>query len=246
MNAPVQKIMSIQKIRFSKLVMFSTAVVLLIGLATAGKTQDETASAQESEVAPQIILAVPNFKGASDREVARLIDSVEEQQNFIRRTLLEQLRDKNLSPFARTQAIFLLSNFSPDDETILVLVHNMNMIGVRASGDTSFAASPFVGFFARGVLARMGIPVERKILEIINTQRPTETELKENPYLSSYSFDPSETEGFADVLTQIEGKESALLKLQDGQTKAKIPTIKAQFQAVIEVVKKGAARPFNY
>ena len=238
--------MSIQKTRFSKLLLPGAVFCLLLAIAPKGKTQDNTTSAPKSDVAPPIVLVVPDFEGVSDSEVARLSEFVEEQQRFIRRTLSNQLRDDQLSPVARTQAISLLRSFSPDDEAILALIHNINMIAVRPPSDTGFNASPFVGFFARRVLARMGIPVEMKILEIIGSQRPTEMELEVEPDIKYRSFDSSKVEGFADVLTQIEGKPGALLKLQNEQTKAQTPAIKAQFQAVIEVVKKGAARPFNY
>ena len=233
--------MLIQKIRCSKLLLPSAALALLLSMALEGKTQDNTTGAPKSEPVGQIILVVPNFKGASDSEVMRVRDGVEDQQRFIRRTLLEQLKDEHLSPLARTEAISLLGSFSPNDpETILALIQNIDVIAPPRFEEIS--SGRFTGFVARRVLARMGISAEREILEIIGSQRPTYRELKANPNLISYSFDSSKVEGFADVLTQIEGKQFARLKLQDGQRKAKTPTIKAQFQAVIDVVKKGAAR----
>ena len=234
-----------QKNCFSKL-LFPAAVALLMSMALAGKTQDKAASAQKSDSVTPIVLVVPDFKGASDSEVVNLSDGVEQQQEFIRHTLSTQLYDEKLSPVARTQAISLLGNYAPNDETILALIHNINMKGVRPPNDTGFSASRFEGFFARLVLANMGIPVERKILYIIGSQRPTDLQLKAYPDLSSHSFDLSRSEGFADVLIQIKGKQGALSKLQEEQAKAKNPTIQAQFQTVIEVVKKGPARSVNY
>ena len=214
-------------------------------MASAGKAQDETVSAQKSDAAPSISLVVPNFKGASDSEIARLSDAVEEQQEFIYRTLLSQLHDEHLSPLARTEMIALLGSFPPMYETITALIENIDVISVGRPDD-SFSGPRYPGFIARHMLFVIGMPAESRILDIIGSARPTDEELKANPGLSSEKFDSSKIEGFADVLTRIEGKQRALSKLQNAQTKAETPATKAQFQAVIEVVKKGAAPAYKY
>ena len=238
-----KEIMLIQKTCFFKLFMPSAVLGLLIGIAPLGKTQDKKASAQKSDLAPPLVLVVPDFKGASDDEVVRLRDDVEEQQEFIRRTLLNQLEDTQLSPLARSETLSLLGNISPNHpETIVALIQNIDVIAPHPHlhGEANMNRDRFIGFIARHVLIRIGSPAEREILDIIGSQSPIDKGLEENSGLGSYYFSSSKVQGFADVLTQIEGKQGALSKLQNEQTKAKTPTIKAQFQAVIEVVKKGA------
>ena len=235
--------MLIQRIRFSKFVIPSTALALIMSMALVGKTQDKKANAQKSELVAPIVLVVPNFKGASDDEIMNLSDAVWQQQQFIRRTLLEQLKDTQLSPLARSETLSLLGNISPNHpETIDALIQNIDAIAPHPHlhEEANKNRGIFIGFIARHVLVRIGSPAEREILTIIGIQRPTDKELKENPGLGSQYFNSSKVEGFADVLTQIEGKQGALLKLREEQVKAETPAIKDQFEEVIEMVKKGA------
>ena len=220
------------------------ALALLLGVAPIGKTQDKTADAQKSDLVTPDVLVVPDFRGASDDEVMRLRDDVEEQQGFIRLTLLNQLKDTQLSPFARTETLSLLGNISPNHpETIDALIQNIDAIAPHPHlhEEANKNRGIFIGFIARHVLIRIGSPAERKILDIIASQSPIDKESEETSGLGSYYFSSSKVEGFADVLTQVEGKQNALSKLQDRQNETKNPAIKAQFQAVIEVVEKGAA-----
>ena len=233
--------MLIRQICSLKLSPYLAVICSLVAIVSVGKAQDDAANAQKSDVAKPIALVVPNFKNASDDAIFNMSNSVYEQQEFIRRTLLDQLQDENISPLARTETISLLGIFPPRYDTISALIQNLDVIANYRSDTKSLGGDRFRGFIARHVLVRMGIPAEEEIMGIIGSQRPTDMAIEHNPALGSYSFDLTKAEGFADVLTQIEGKQGALLKLQKEQSKSKNPAIKAQFQAVIEVVKKGAA-----
>lgn len=239
--------MHIRSKRLSKNFLLAGISVLLISVAQRGAMRTDVAHAQEENVPTRPIpLVVPDFHGASDAKIVALRNGVEEQQDFIRRTLLEQLQDEHLSPLARMETISLLGSFR-GDEVVDALIQNMNFVAVPRPDDSPIGAGRVGGFLARHVLARIGLPAEEEILRIIGSRQATDAQAKANPALRAYGFEPSKVEGFADVLTRIEGNYYSVLKLQNAQRKAATPAIKAQFQAVIKQIRYGKPRrPFYY
>ena len=153
---------------------------------------------------------------------------------------MDQLEDEDerLSPIGRLETIALLSRFSPDYAVVNALIGNLNVVDYGSPDDAWGSERPR-GYIARRVLAHFGKFAEDHILFIIGTEWHAAAQLENASGLRSARIDASKVEGFAGVLTRIEGKANALLKLQDAQAKAKNPKVKAQFQAVIEAVKKG-------
>ncbi|HEX8463377.1 MAG TPA: hypothetical protein VF627_02055 [Abditibacterium sp.] len=86
-----------------KLLVTSTACTLLISLALRGDTPPVLKSHQQSASTAVGALVIPNFRGASDMEICKLRDGVEEQQDGLRELLLEQLEDEHLSPLGRVE-----------------------------------------------------------------------------------------------------------------------------------------------
>lgn len=122
----------------------------------------------------------------------------------------------------------------------------MNVVAYRRPGEQTMGSSRPMGYIARYVLAGIGAPAEDEIMSIIGSPWPSTQQMDSHLPLHAQNAEPSKAEGFAAIISQIEGKQNALLKLHEAQAKAKSKTVKAQFQKVIEAVEKGQRSPIKY
>jgi hypothetical protein len=235
-----------QRNLFSMLCTLVATSTFFLSVAARGDALPEPERPQQRASSTVGTLIIPNFKGLSDSEICKIRTEVEEQQAGLRELLLEQLEDETLSPVGRAETISLFSSFPPNPTVIGALIRNLDVVIFRRPDDPSFGPERFIGYIARHVLAGFGAPAQEQILTIIGEEQPAAEKLKNDADLRAYSFGPSKVDGFADVLTRIESKEGAISVLQEAQTKANNPKVKAQFQAVIETVKKGTKSPIKY
>jgi hypothetical protein len=243
--------MHAQRTHFPALLVSLTASTLLMGIALRGDTSPEPKhpqrnKPQQTAPAPVVPLVIPDFKGASDSQIVKLRDGLEEQQVYLQEVLLEQLQDEKLSPLGRVETIALLGQFPATGRSIVALIQNIDVVANSRPDENNRESGRFRGYIARHVLAWFGAPAEKQILAVIAAPQPTAAQLENAPGLRDVSFDPAKAKGYADVLTRIEGKEKALEILQEAQTKAEGPQIKAQFLAVMDAVKEGEKLRIQY
>ena len=192
-------------------------------------------------LASQFIFSLPDYGTASPEEVEKATNDIAHQRLRMTRLLRLQLAESVLPDSSKTEVIRVLGELHAN-EAIGDLILNINYFDPGPRDRIPTAVRRQGGYIARLALSEIGVPAAQAILTVIGIKAVTGERANAKPNAHTFGFEPSKVEGFAEVLVGVQGgnvfaARVALFQLQQRQSEAQDPAVKAQFEAVIERVK---------